>query len=558
MNKGVTTWRYSTDNLADSLEPGIHLETDSPLLKFLALAQIDELLDVKISQAIEICSFRLGDEILNFQLAPSDVNHTPIQEVSPVGQTQHLDIYFICQGRVRILCRGGKPSELDREITAQLLETGETFGADQAFCSTPVPYRAIAASPVQVGRLPGETLSKLLEQSPQLKEALFRQSRQRESLIFLRTRTALRALSSHQLLKLLPYLKEETIAAGSSLNQTVANEPGRFWLRSGIVSSQNGAVVPPEIGDSWEYPSAPATAWVAQSNVRLYVLPQSCWDTVAALLPSLDTILAESSRQQQSTVSAHTSITGVPTRSKGQVIYQTPLDQRLDQNLDQHPDQHSRSLETLPPPLPDASIQSQPIAFPKPAQRRFLDWFDRYPWVEQHSSSDCGAACLAMIAQYWGKQFPLHILRELANIGRSGASLKSLASAAERVGFHARPVRASFSRIAEQSHPWIAHWEGSHYVVVYRIKGERVIVADPAIGRRSLSQQEFQDHWTGYALLLEPTERLQETDIKQSSLTRYLGALVPYRSLIIQIILFSVLIQVFGLVTPLFTQIILD
>lgn len=564
MNKGITARRYSTNHS----EPGTHLDIDSPLSNSLVSAQIDELLgglDGKFLQAIETCSFRLGDEILKFQPVSIDSNPTTIQEANQVAQTQHLDVYFIYQGRVRILCRENEASVPDREITAQLLETGGTFGADQAFCSMALSYRAVAASPVQIGRIPGKTLLELLEQFPNLNKALSNQSQQREALIFLRSYTVLKSLSSHQLLKLLPYLKEETIAAGSSLTQVISGKQGRFWLRSGTVTSQNSAVAPPVVGDSWGYPSTLSTDWVAQidwvaqTDVRLYILPQSCWDTAVAFLPFLNNILTESSLLQQSAIPAQgSSPTAVPTRSKGQVIYQAPTGQRLDHHLDHPPDQHPRSLETPPLPSPEQSVQSQPIAFPKPARRQVLDWFDRYPWVEQHSSSDCGAACLAMIAQYWGKQFPLHILRELANIGRSGASLKSLANAAERVGFHARPVRASFSRIAEQSHPWIAHWEGSHYVVVYRIKGERVIVADPAIGRRSLSQQEFQEHWTGYALLLEPTERLQETDIKQSSLSRYLGALVPYRSLIIQIILFSVLIQVFGLVTPLFTQIILD
>ena len=163
-----------------------------------------------------------------------------------------------------------------------------------------------------------------------------------------------------------------------------------------------------------------------------------------------------------------------------------------------------------------------------------------------------------MITRYWGKQIPLHILREQANVGRSGASLKSLAKASELLGYQARPVRASLNRMAEQPNPWIAHWDGNHYVVVYKVTDRRVMVGDPALGRQSLSREEFQTHWTGYALLLDPTTRLQNTEVKQTSLTRYMGALLPYRSVIWQILVFSILIQIFGLVTPLFTQIILD
>ena len=221
--------------------------------------------------------------------------------------------------------------------------------------------------------------------------------------------------------------------------------------------------------------------------------------------------------------------------------------------------QRSQSPIQLPAAASSVESPKDPVVFPKPLNRRLLNLFDRYPWIEQQSSSDCGAACLGMICRYWGKQFPLYMLREQANVGRSGASLKNLAIAAENLGLEARPVRASLNRLAEQQKPWIAHWEGIHYVVVYQVTAKRVIVADPAIGKRSLSRQEFQDHWTGYALLIEPTERLQSTEIKKhGSLGRYLSALLPYRALIVQIILVSLLIQVFGLVTPLFTQIILD
>jgi ATP-binding cassette subfamily B protein len=202
-------------------------------------------------------------------------------------------------------------------------------------------------------------------------------------------------------------------------------------------------------------------------------------------------------------------------------------------------------------------IDSQAIEFPQPSKHR--RWFGRgCPFVEQQSSSDCGAACLAAISQYWGKRFSLNFLRNLAGIGRAGASLKGLAKAADSLGYQARPVRASLSRLLEQDFPWIAHWQGDHYIVVDRVKGDRVLVVDPARGKRWLSRGEFLSGWTGYALLLEPTERLYATPDEKRTLSRFLSVLLPYRTLGLQIILASVLIQILGLVSPLFTQVILD
>ena len=171
-----------------------------------------------------------------------------------------------------------------------------------------------------------------------------------------------------------------------------------------------------------------------------------------------------------------------------------------------------------------------------------------------------------MIGRYWGKPLGLNYLRNLAGVGRSGASLKNLAAAAESLGFQARPVRASLSRIAEQKNPWIAHWQGDHYVVVYKVKGDaklsesgtRIMVADPAVGKRRLSPREFLAGWTGYALILDPTERLKTAPTQKNSLGNFFGVIWPYRSIVGQILLASILIQLFGLITPLFTQVILD
>ncbi|MGL5197227.1 MAG: peptidase domain-containing ABC transporter, partial [Chroococcales cyanobacterium] len=196
--------------------------------------------------------------------------------------------------------------------------------------------------------------------------------------------------------------------------------------------------------------------------------------------------------------------------------------------------------------------------FPKPLQRRVLDTLARYPHIRQQSSSDCGPACLVMAGKYWGKRFSINYVREIANVGRAGASLKSLAKAAETLGFQARPVRASFSRLAEQHNPWIAHWEGMHYVVIYKVQNNRVLVSDPAQGKRWIPKAQFLNSWTGYALLLDPTERLQDSHSQQRNLGSFLRVLSPYRTLALQIVLASVLIQLFGIVTPLFTQIIID
>ncbi len=415
---------------------------------------------------------------------------------------------IVCQGRVRLICSG---------VPAAVLEVGETWGADQAFCDRPLTYQAIAASSGQIAEISIEQLSPWLQRLPQLQDVIFNAVQARQKLLFLKVLTDLRSQSSHTLKRLLPYLSKIQVPAGSNLAEVTPTQSGRFWLCQGQI--QAPLVVKP--GDFWGYPQPILNDWIATTELLVYQLSIEHWETAQSIVPVL-------SSEQSSEI-----------RRQPRVIVQPPVQPTLPKGQ---------------PALPQSKPSAIEFAKPRTQRRRF----GQFPYIAQQSSSDCGAACLAMISQYWGKRFSMNMLRNLAEVGRSGASLKALALAAERLGFQARPVRSSFNRLAEQTTPWIAHWQGDHYIVVYRVKRDRVILSDPALGRRALSTAEFQLGWTGYALLLHPTALLQAMPGAKPSLGRFLGAFMPYRSMLWSIILASILLQIFGLVTPLFTQIILD
>ncbi|MEO1559410.1 MAG: cysteine peptidase family C39 domain-containing protein, partial [Cyanobacteria bacterium J06632_19] len=133
-------------------------------------------------------------------------------------------------------------------------------------------------------------------------------------------------------------------------------------------------------------------------------------------------------------------------------------------------------------------------------------WFRIYPFIQQQSSSDCGAASLAMISKYWGKRFSINSLRSIAHINSMGAELSDLANAAEYLGYQAFAVRGSLNQLKSQTSPWIAHYQGNHYIVVWQIKEEFVLVSDPAIGKKWISCEEFEASFTGYGVLLSPTK----------------------------------------------------
>ncbi|MEQ9482497.1 peptidase domain-containing ABC transporter [Coleofasciculus sp. F4-SAH-05] len=199
--------------------------------------------------------------------------------------------------------------------------------------------------------------------------------------------------------------------------------------------------------------------------------------------------------------------------------------------------------------------------FPNPTQKVGHLWqriTRRYPFYAQQSASDCGAACLVMVGRYWGKKLSVNRLRDIANVNRNGASLRGLSAAAESIGFSTRPVKASLDQLAQQPLPAIVHWDGNHYIVVYEITANQVIVADPAIGQRGLTPEEFNASWTNYSLLLQPTALLQETESATTPFWQFFELVKPHGVVLLEVFIASLLIQIFGLITPLFTQLLLD
>ena len=475
-----------------------------------------------ISQQFEILEFQMGDVV------------TTQWDGSRDRQPDSQYFWFICEGRSRLL---SFDATKQREVSTNLMAEGATFGGDSIWCQPMLPYKVVAASNVWVARISLEKLKPWLRRLPDLNQKWQHMAAQRQKLVFLKTLTQLRSLSSHRLKKLLPYLEPNKINAGDYLKSL--GQPVRYWLRSGQIKDRAIAV-----GDSWGYAESAEQNWQAQTNLLVYQLPQKYWQFFSELVPELVAAWSKSpdARSSQTPLAKSKNVESV-----NALVNIRPSNLNITHVAKPSPEESSPEV---------TDNEAQEIDYPQPVKRRQL--WRKYPLIEQQSSSDCGAACLAMISRYWGKRLSINYLRELIGVGRSGSSLKSLARAAEAIGYHARPVRASLSRIAQQSNPWIAHWEGDHYVVVYRIRDDRILVADPDEGKKEFSTSKFNASWTGYALLLEPTENLYEAPEEKRSLTRFFKLLLPYRSLGITIVIASLLIQVLGIISPLFTQIILD
>ena len=182
----------------------------------------------------------------------------------------------------------------------------------------------------------------------------------------------------------------------------------------------------------------------------------------------------------------------------------------------------------------------------------------RFAWVEQAEEMDCGAACLAMICKHYSIPMTLGKLRELANVTTQGATLESLARAGESLGFITRGVQCTFESLLGFELPFIVHWEGYHYVIVYGISKRQVWVADPAVGFKKMSIEEFERGWSGTCLMFTPGHNMVQLAVSRSPWVRFAGYLKPYKKILLHLFMATFVIQVLGIVPPLIIQNILD
>ncbi len=149
----------------------------------------------------------------------------------------------------------------------------------------------------------------------------------------------------------------------------------------------------------------------------------------------------------------------------------------------------------------------------------------RFPISYQFDTMDCGPSCLEMIARYHGRKVSKEFVRSLCQQDRQGTSLAGIARAAETLGFRTLAVKVSFDDLKQKATlTCIAFWQHGHFVVIHRIRGNTVYLADPAAGLTTYTKEEFEGCWLdtdqqnwGVILLLEPTKQLLTVDSKSQN-----------------------------------------
>ena len=445
--------------------------------------------------------------------------------------------YMVYTGRVRILARG----EEHREVNLGVITSGGHFGETALITDSPRNAAARAVEDSVLLVLDKETFRRSLLATPEQRDYFDRFIRSTSIHRFLSTCTDLAAIPAQELRSLVLAFQPESFAAGEVVFHQ--GDPGdRFYLlergKAKVVRAEDGQARVLAFLHEGDFFGEKALVEgrarhadvVCLTDVQAYSLSRDVFETVFRTSSRLRGVIEDRVRSYSQ---------GVPP-----IAYQERTKQEMAAD---------RAMQVEEAPADLAPAEAKPGA-PRPSLRRRF----RFPFIEQYDEMTCGTTCLMMIARYYGKEFSSARLRDLAGVDQSGTSLAGLQFAAEQVGFAARALRLTYESLQSVHLPCIIHWRGYHYVVLYKVDSHHAWVADPGLGLRKLAREEVCENWHGITLVLDPGPGLARQRSERPSLRSFLAYLTPYRGILAEIFLASVLLNLLGLASPVFTQMVVD
>lgn len=182
--------------------------------------------------------------------------------------------------------------------------------------------------------------------------------------------------------------------------------------------------------------------------------------------------------------------------------------------------------------------------------------------VLQDGAKDCGAACLRSIIQYYGGNVTLERLIELTKTTKEGTTFYNLKEASEEIGLATRSYRVDdIEKIKEINIPFICQITKNnytHFIVVYKIKDNKLLIMDPSIGKQSIDIFDFNNIWTGNIMLFEKASTLPLEEDPNITNRLIKEVLKNNKGNIIFVMILSLISTILSCLVSLYSQIIFD
>ncbi|MEN9654408.1 MAG: hypothetical protein RL235_520, partial [Chlamydiota bacterium] len=185
-------------------------------------------------------------------------------------------------------------------------------------------------------------------------------------------------------------------------------------------------------------------------------------------------------------------------------------------------------------------------------------WRVRTPTVIQMEATECGAASLAIVLGYYGRYVPLEQLRVECGVSRNGSNAYKMVQTAEKHHLLARGVHVTLDTLQNEKKPCILFWQYHHFLVLEGFSKKWVYLNDPNFGPRRITYEEYDQSFTGIAILLDKQEGFETIPPAPFFLKGLIKRLAPFKGPLVYLFLTSALLLIPGLALPAFTRVFVD
>ena len=182
--------------------------------------------------------------------------------------------------------------------------------------------------------------------------------------------------------------------------------------------------------------------------------------------------------------------------------------------------------------------------------------------VEENNQSaqqqiDSGALCIcALFALNGQRANPDQIAHEFSN-QHGAVDTAGIIRAARRAEFKAKTIRADWKKIQKLPLPGIAKLNDESFVLVAKAANDKLLVQFAGKPPHEISREDFELIYDGQMILIAKRAADMIGDLK-FGFSWFLPVIAKYKAHFTEVLVASLFLQVFGLISPLFFQVIID